>query len=513
MAQKTLSKSQYLVGRNCPLALWKSQNRDPFNRAAGDPPPVAGVPLQARDQGQDVGEIAKRVYPGGVEVKGVGGSLQKAAELTIALIDAGHDVIFEAVAIRHDDGTRAALDILRRVPGSDEWDMIEVKSGASLKDYYLADLAFQYHVFTGAGYKIRNAYLMHVNSKYVRKGKIDPAQMFVMRDLTEKVIAQQPETAARARSIRKVIMIKQAPEQQIGSHCNNPRPCHHKKDCWKDVPLYSLFNVLTAPQAASVGTRNGGDYDISQLPAEFTLRRHKELEVLAHKSGHMHVDHAQLDQFMRQLEYPLYYLDYEAVMSAIPLYEGTRPYESVPFQFALHIQEQPGGPLVAHHYIHRRRTDPRVGIAAQVARLCGTQGSVIVYNRQFETDCNNRLAGAFPRLRGHMQAINARMIDLHIPFENRWVYHPGQNGRTSLKNVLAAHTGHDYKDFEIRDGEQAMNLYRDYVLGRLNPPVAGRLWPALEEYCGLDSRGMAMLVDALRGYVARGPAPTPPCPV
>ena len=60
-------------------------------------------------------------------------------------------------------GGYARLDILNPV-GDDAWDLIEVKSSTSVKDVYLEDVAFQAHVCTAAGLKIRRCHVLHINS-------------------------------------------------------------------------------------------------------------------------------------------------------------------------------------------------------------------------------------------------------------------------------------------------------------------------------------------------------------
>lgn len=502
----SLSKSQYMLGRQCTLALWNARHRTAFNdNAAG------GQMAALRDFGHDVGELAKLLYPQGVEVKAPHRWTNVGAKQTQDFAAAGEEVIFEAVAVNRKDGTHAAIDILRRVPGTDQWDMIEVKSAGSVKSTHIEDLAFQHSVFTGAGYVIRNCILMHVNMRYVRHGDIDPQKFFAVSDVTAKVKGQESAIAKHAEKLGKVIMLQQAPQEDIGSRCDTPYSCRYKAECWKGVPLYSIFN-LASGAAADKLVRQVGSYDIDDLPDHLITQAEKKIELEAHRSGKLHAAPAELAAFAAQAVYPLYFLDYEGMMPGVPLYDGTHPFQSIPFQFSLHVQDSPGAPLVHHSFLHKKKSDPREAFADALVRLCGNKGSVVVYNRTYEETRNKELAKAVPRHAAALDGINARMLDLYVPFRNRWLYHPDQRGSASLKNVLPAFTPLSYKGLTIGKGEEAAQHYLAFAQGRMPARETKKLWPALEVYCGLDTLAMVELLEVVRRYAAPAPGPAAPCP-
>jgi hypothetical protein len=55
------------------------------------------------------------------------------------------------------------------------------------------------------------------------------------------------------------------------------------------------------------------------------------------KTGKPHIDRTAIKTFLRQLEYPISFLDFETFGTAIPLFDGLSPYQQVPFQFTLHV--------------------------------------------------------------------------------------------------------------------------------------------------------------------------------
>lgn len=78
---------------------------------------------------------------------------------------------------------------------------------------------------------------------------------------------------------------------------------------------------------------------------------------------------------------------------------------------------------------------------------------------------------------------------------------PAQHGSASMKAVLPALTGRGYDDLEIRDGDMASREYLRVTYGRPAPNEREHVRRQLEQYCGLDTRGMWQIVAALRDLV------------
>ena len=221
-------------------------------------------------------------------------------------------------------------------------------------------------------------------------------------------------------------------------------------------------------------------------------------ELLAHKTGKPVIEPDHLKTFLDGIEYPIHYLDYETVMHAIPLYPGTRPYQQVPFQFSLHVQDSPDIQPTHTSFLHTNQDDPRRAFAEKLIETCGDRGSVIVYYKKFEKGRNEELAKDFPDLADRLHAINDRMVDIYEPFEKRWLYDPRQNGSASLKVVLPTYTDLSYDDMGIGNGEQALQKYLAFVKGEMtDPDEISQLWQDLEEYCKQDTFAMVVLLRVI----------------
>jgi hypothetical protein len=490
----SLSKSQYVKGCQCSKSLWFSLNRKDLA------PPVDATKQAIFDAGNEVGEWAKRYFPGGVEVTMPYFKAAEGAEATMAFVAAGQEVIFEATAI-HPDGTYSRIDILRKVPGTDTWDMIEVKGSTGVKDYHLDDMSFQYRVFTGAGYHINHCFMMLIDNTYVRNGDVEPKKLFRLMDITAQVWAKQPEIEATAPELMKVLESKEEPSVKIGARCFKPFECDYIQHCWKAIPDYSIYNVF-ADKKADVIVESLGSYEVKSLPAELIPTGRKGKDVGSYLSGDIYIEPDNIRKFLEGLQYPLYYLDYETIASAIPIFYGTRPFQTLPFQFSLHIQASPGAELTHYEFLHKEQTDPRRAFIEALIRLCGNKGSIVTYNQAFEEGVNRGLIESFPEYAAGLSAINARMVDLLLPFKNRWLYHPDQQSSASIKKVLPAFTDLSYDGMAIGNGMDASQKYLDFMQGKLPAQATESLWQGLSEYCGLDTFAMKVLVDVLHKKIA-----------
>lgn len=485
-----LSKSQYVKGAQCSLSLWYSLNRKDLT------PPVKGSQQALFDAGNEVGEWAKRYFPGGVEVKTPFFDSVAGAEATAAFVKDGHEIIFEATVIHPGDGSHSRIDILQKSSGEEGWDLIEVKGSTSVKDYNLDDMAFQYLVFTGAGYKINHCFIMLIDNQYVRQGNINPLHMFRLEDITRLVLGKQAEVERKSAEISGVLDTGDEPQIKIGARCFKPFDCTYLHHCWRAVPDYSIYNVYDAKKAEEM-VESLGSYEVSSLPEENLPTGLKGKDVRSYISGETYIEPGNIRKFLANLLYPLCYLDYETIGPAIPIFNGTRPFQTIPFQFSLHIEDSPGADLRHFDFLHKEQTDPRPALIEALVGLCGKKGSIVTYNQSFEQGVNQALMHDYPTYADDIAAINARMVDLLIPFRKRWLYHPSQNSSASIKKVLPAFTNLSYDGLGIGNGQEASQRYADFMLGKIPTQEQAVLWENLIAYCGLDTLAMKALVDVL----------------
>ena len=158
---------------------------------------------------------------------------------------------------------------------------------------------------------------------------------------------------------------------------------------------------------------------------------------------------------MRSLPYPRYYLDFETITPAIPVWANTRPYQMVPFQWSCHIEDTSGN-LEHLEYLADSETDPRPAFIDTLIAAVGSTGPVLVYNAPFESGRMKELAEAFPDKAVPLQSIISRVVDL-LPLMRDHYYHPDMLGSWSIKAVLPTVAPElDYTTLPVGDGGMAM---------------------------------------------------------
>jgi len=483
-----ISKSKFMDGLKCHKLLWYE-----YNRKEEIPEADAGT-MALFDQGKAIGELAHKLFPEGILLardpapeKHTEKSM-KAARSGKPLFEAGF--IFERLY--------ALADILNPV-GRGTWDLIEVKSSTKAKEEHYYDAAFQKRVYEGAGLKIRKCYIMHINNQYIRQGAVKPEKLLTMVDVTSYVDEIIPSIDSNAKHMHEAIQEKEPPDIKIGPHCSSPYSCPLESVCQGFLPEKGNVLCLVSGKNRPYELIENGIHSISDIPCDDGLNDKQRIQIKCHKNAMPHIDRDGIGTFLDKLEYPLYFLDFETINPAVPAYDNSRPYETIPFQYSLHIVRNDGAEPEHHSYLAPGDEDPRQEILRQLKNLLGNSGSVIAYNAAFEKNAMRRAIETYTEYQEWLELIEKRLVDLLIPFRNFLYYHPGQEGSASIKNVLPVMTDSSYSDMEISEGGTASIEYSRITFGEDVPEEERqRVRTALEKYCALDTKGMIEIVDGLK---------------
>lgn len=478
----TISKSTYLKGLQCSKYLWIYIND---NKKIPEPDKNAQFRF---DQGHQVGELAKKLFLKGIDIPF--DDIGKNIKQTQDLLKKRKPLFEPALSV---DDIYARADILNPV-GKDEWDIIEVKSSASVKDVYVQDVAFQKYCFEKAGLKIRKCFILHINTSYIKKGKIDPKKIFTKEEITEEVKEEIKGIDERIKAMQKMLSLNNCPKVIIGKQCSDPYDCPLMDYCWKFLPKNSVFDLYWGGKSEELLDR--GILAIKDIPDDFKLSDKQQIQRECEKKNKCHIHKESIKHFLNTLHYPMYFLDFETVGTAIPLYDGTKPYQQVPFQFSLHVL-QADGTLSHHEFLASGKADPRKELLKALKNSIGDKGSVIAYNACFEISRLKEMYKAYPKERWIPGVID-RVVDLLVPFRNFSYYNPKQQGSCSMKEVLPALVGKGYEDIDIAQGGDATITFLDMTFGKVSVKDQMKMRKDLLEYCGRDTEGMVWIVDELR---------------
>ncbi|MEO8147055.1 MAG: DUF2779 domain-containing protein [Bacteroidia bacterium] len=285
MSKPILSKSTYIRSLQCLKSLYLYKNyytqRDKIS-----------VEQQARfSRGHSVGALAHQLFPGGVDAsKGVKQRSKDALIKTLDLIQKGEKIIYEA-SFQYDD-VWVIADIL--VNDETGWKVYEVKSSMDISDTFMNDAALQYYVISNALPQIVNAQLadfslVYVNKNYVLQGALDVRRFFLFREM--KTFCEEQTDFVKSRLIKAKLTLDNGkiPAIETGEHCFNPYPCDYQGTCFKNVSKIST----------------------------------------------LHLNETEINSVLQNHQEKIYVLEFLKSRPAVPMFDGTQPYQNLLFQFSI----------------------------------------------------------------------------------------------------------------------------------------------------------------------------------
>ena len=442
------------------------------------------------ESGIAVGQQARKEFSGGVLVNRFQQDSNPFSETNTYLNDENVTAIFEA-GFRYQD-TEVFVDILQRDGSS--WNLIEVKSSSSVKDEYIDDVTVQYMVLSNAGIAINRIELMYLNKNFIYQGNENYHGLFIREEISERVIHHTRFISDEIERLKQNIT-KGEPVRHVDGHCKNPYNCEFKSYCEKQDGQYP---VSWLPNAAVVIRKlhENGIYDIRDIPVNIlTSETHIKVRRVT-INGHEELESNAAD-ILRKLDYPRYYLDFETINFAVPIWQGSRPSQQHPFQWSCHIQKK-DSTTTHKDFLDVSGKDPRRKFAESLIAACGTEGPVIVYNQSFEKGIIKNLAGVYEDLSDQLLAINARVFDL-LPIMKKYYYHPDMKGSWSIKSVLTCLVPElRYSDLgDVQDGLMAQSAYHEIISGKLSKEEKDSLYADMLDYCKLDTYAMLAVIDTV----------------
>jgi hypothetical protein len=482
-----LTKTKYLHGLQCQKLLWYECN-DPSVLPEEDEGTQAIF-----EQGKQVGELAKKLYPDGITIDWDNLGWDRAIELSRNILP-DRKPVFEAGFQYQNLFARA--DILKPV-SNNQWDLIEVKSSTSVKEEHLHDMAFQKYVYENAGIHVRYCFLLYINKEYTRQGDLNPQELFIKEDVSEQAYEILLSVPQNIKTMMTILKMKESPALDKCDHCASPKSCLMTDTCWSFLPKRNIF-LLHSGGKKCQALMQEGILKLKDIPSYFPLNDKQKIQVESEKTGQAHIDKTQIKNFLDRLKYPLYFLDFETFGTAIPLYDLTSPYENIPFQYSLHIQRTPDSKVEHYAYLSDGKQDPRLELLDGLRRYIGDKGTIISYNDTFEKGVLKNCAKRFPKFKYWIETLLPRFLDLLIPFKSFHYYHPNQNGRASLKIVLPVLTDMSYDHLDISEGGQASLEFLKMAFADISEKERAKIRNDLETYCKQDTQGMVDILNRLK---------------
>ncbi len=378
-----ISKSDYMLFLRHPAWLWLKKN-DPSKL-----PPVDAATQAMFDAGHAFEPYVESLFPEGVTLGFSDFDEYRSLPLrTQQALESGAQVVFQP---RFEWNGFTCISDIVSVAGDKTIDLYEIKSSTRVKPDHLYDLAFQKIVLEGNGFTVRNVSVIHVNNQYVRHGDVDPEELAVFADVTDEV----NEIARRTPAYMQEAL-------QIANQSTMPDPNPSLARFGSKPEWMKVYNNIFPPATK--------EWPVDTAPV---------------------INAPEIQRFLGELQYPLYFFDYETMQGVVPYFDGQRPYQQVPFQYSLHVIREPGGEVEHTEYLHKDTSNPAPMLAEQLVKDMGDSGSIIAWNMRFEKSVNEELGRMYPEFAERIAAINQRVVDLMIPFKSKWYDDPRFEGSAS----------------------------------------------------------------------------------
>jgi hypothetical protein len=482
----SLSKSRLISAWQCPKKLYLETFHPELAEVTDDMEAMFAV-------GHEVGAVAQATYgtPESVEIPFDRRTSRMVAATRNLLAGGFHSPIFEAT-FEH-DGILVRVDAM--LPDGDDWRLVEVKASTSVKDHHVLDCAIQEWVLRNCGIRLTSVSLAHINNQFVYQGDGDYDGLLVEHDLTSEVKTVDPRVTDLIVAARAAIS-GSTPAVGVGAHCSKPYDCTFMNQCWPDDAEYPVAGLRGSKAKlglyVAAGYHDIRDVPAGEISAETQLRIHHvtcsgEPEILG---GARDV--------LSALPYPRYYLDFETIAPAIPIWPGARPYAAVPVQWSCHIDDGSGDgkfqDMRHEEFLDLSGRPPMRSLADSLLECLGDSGPVLMYTN-YEEQVIRGLAEMFPDLAADLRRIVDRLFDLH-PVVKANYYHPDMLGSWSIKAVLPTiNPAMDYKRLEgIREGMAASSGFLEAIDPETDMFRKLELEQQLRRYCRFDTEAMVEIV-------------------
>ena len=359
-------------------------------------------------------------------------------------------------------------------------------------------------VLENIGLTIRNIYIVHLDAEYVRGKQLDADKLFVISDsfyngknnTTTKI---ETHLRKHSRDFDALMERMNSSEGEMmepvrSQICTGRNRCSHYHTCFKDERKEADNSIthLFCSQHRYAMAKEGLDTLAKADPERIEGSRIQYAQIQADRNGGLFADKAALKTWLSNITYPISFLDFEWERFAVPPYEGMKPYDVLPFEYALYILHEDG---TMEHRIYLNVHDDRRNMAENLVRDIPKTGSVVAYNATGAESVRIReFAELYEDLADDLYAINARMEDLQIPFCTGTVYDVRMRGQWSLKVIMSMMNDASYTDLDINQGMEAVYQWRHLDYDDETPAQEKeKIIEDLKKYCGMDAYAMTVV--------------------
>lgn len=398
----------------------------------------------------------------------------------------------------------ASVELLQYEEERDGWVLWDFRPIGSIKQDILRSFFFYKQLAEGMGLKVLGYKLIRIQTKFVYQGgPIHPDEYLLIDDLTSRMeselgtreeewkLFQETIQSTGEHSVR-FSFLENKPSCRSLKTCLSPSHCAAGRENAKEIFEYRDSSEMAKQWFAS-------GYNSYESVPDTELSPIQKIQKEAHLTGTVHFEKETLSQYLSNVTKTVAFLDFESINPYIPIYKDTKPFQHIPYLYSLHIWNEETDTLTHKTYLHDDvGSDPRKDVLFHLQNDLPKGITIFSFNDFFEKLIIQESANAFPEYLDFWESVKSMFIDLALPFKKLWIYHPSQNGKASLKEILPCFSGESHFGLTIREGQDANYQYLRLIKKQVTTEEKKRVLEDLIAYCKLDSYGLFLIYRMLQ---------------
>ena len=375
-----------------------------------------------------------------------------------------------------------------------------------------------------------------LNSDYVYDGISYSNQLYDIFDFSGLNELSEMVEIALFRMINHIELNDFTPCRLVKKACakNKNGECKFTSFCYshlpKDTSILDYFNTQYGfIEPSENGNIHHDTYDLlnegyvsmQDLPISWLKDQNHLMQRYCVDNQRLYFHNDKIRAGLKQLKFPIYYLDFEAMPLAIPRFTGESPYSQSVFQYSVHIEEEENEltSIDKNHYsfIANSKKDEREKLLINLLSILNkTDSTIVVYNKTFEKTRLEEFKKIFPKYQKEIDKVIDRLFDLldivklnknfyqslrfkSEDLESYNLYASELGGSYSLKKVIELFAPKVYDSLIINDGVKAYRAYEKTINSSL--AEAKIIRENLFLYCRQDTYSMYQIIQGLKTLI------------
>jgi hypothetical protein len=390
------------------------------------------------------------------------------------------------------DNFKIVIDLCQ-IHKDGSYSLIIAKPTLHTRRHHIMLMGFWHAILTAQDINVRDMLSVNLKSNYTLVGDLNLNELLSVTPIDKDVYKTSSAVQDILNTLIHVLTLESCPNIDIGFHCDRPHDCSYFKQCSASIPCPSVFDIFGLPKKTkySLYRRGYAKYEdaLKKITPDDIQTRQAEAEL----EGKSIINKAHISEFLSHFKFPLFFIDFEAVQFTIPKYQNTKPFQQVPFQYSMHYFNFDGDVIHHRDFLAETGEDPRRPFSESLVEHLGTEGTILAFNSNFETQTISAMAELFPDLAESLMTIQKRFIDLATPFNKMDYYVKDMRGKRSIKALFHAVTNDlPYDNLSIMNGEAASKVYG--LLSTIkNTDEHVQIRADLLRYCHMDTIAMVRL--------------------